>query len=167
MKPLLILLALSLWPARAGAEGSTLTAEKVGACALFTAADAQRVSNVPMQFQASSLGTPGPGRTCAYRPVRASSDRPTVELRLLDAREWSRMKEQADASKRALEGVTGVADEAYVATNRSARRAGALVLFVRRGSSQFSVRYVGAGVKLTDPMKQLARSVAGRLPAGH
>jgi hypothetical protein len=34
---------------------------------------------------------------------------------------------------------------------------------VHRGSWQFSVRFAGAGPGLTDPMKQLARSVAGRL----
>jgi hypothetical protein len=86
-----------------------------------------------------------------------------VELRLLDAGEWSRLKAQADASKPEIEGIKGIGDEAYVVRRRRARRAGALILYVRRRSSQFSVRFAGAGLELTDTMKQLARSVAGRL----
>ena len=59
-----------------------------------------------------------------------------------------------------MEGIKGIGDEAYVVRRRSARRAGGLVLFVRRGRSQFSVRFAGVGLELTEPMKQLARSVA-------
>ena len=151
--------ALSLLPARAGAEGSTLTSEKMGACALLTAADAQRVSNVPMQFEARAPGNASPGRSCAYRPARAGSPKLTVELRLLDGREWSRLRAQSSAGK--LE--KGIGDEAYVVKDRRARKAGALVVLVRRRTSQFSVRFVGAGVELTDAMKQLARDAAGRL----
>ena len=163
MRSLSLLLALSLLPARARAEGSTLSSVKVGACALLTAADAQRVSNVPMEVQADAPGNDSPGRSCVYRPARPGPGRGTVQLRLLDAREWSHLKAEADASRLEIEGVKGLGDEAYVIRRRSARRAGALVLFVRRGHSQFSVRFAGAGLELTDPMKQLARSVAGRL----
>jgi hypothetical protein len=161
--------ALSLLPARARAEGSTLSSVKVGACALLTAADAQRVSNVQMEVQAGAPGDDSPGRSCAYRPVRPGPGRGTVQLqlRLLDAREWSRLKVEASASGLELDGIKGIGDEAYVVTRRSARRAGALVLFVRRESSQFSLRFAGAGLELTDPMKRLARRVAGRLPPGH
>jgi hypothetical protein len=148
-------------PARA--EGSTLTTEKIGACAVLTAADAQRFSNVPMEVQAGAPGKSSPGRSCAYRPVRSSRGRATVQLRLLDAGEWSRLKPDADTGKLEIEGVAGIGDEAYVARRTGARRAGAVVLFVRRGRAQFSVRFAGAGVQLTDPMKQLARNVAGRL----
>jgi hypothetical protein len=160
---LLLLLALSLLPARAGAEGSTLSSVKLGACALLTAADAQRVSNVPMEVQPDAPGNDSPGRNCAYRPARPGSGRRTVQLRLLDAREWSHLKAEADADKLELEGIKGIGDEAYVFSRRRARREGALILFVRHGRSQFSVRFAGAGLELTDPMKQLARSVAGRL----
>jgi hypothetical protein len=159
---LLLLLALSLLPARARAEGSTLSSEKVGACALLTAADAQRFSNVPMEVQAGAPGKDSPGRSCAYRPVRPGPGRGTVELRLLDAREWSRLKPAADAGGVEIEGIKGIGDEAYVVTKRSARRAGALVLFVRRRTAQFSVRFTGVRLQLTDPMRQLARGVAGR-----
>lgn len=163
MRSLLLLLALSLLPARAGAEGSTLSSVKVGACGLLTAADAQRVSNVPMQFQAGAPGNDGPGRTCAYRPARPGPFRGTVRLRLLDAREWSQLEAKAAAGKLQVEGINGIGDEAYFVRTRRARRLGVLVLFVRRGSWQFSVRFADAGPELTDPMKQLARSVAGRL----
>jgi hypothetical protein len=163
---LLLLLALSLLPARAGAEGSTLSAEKLGACALLTATDAQRVWNVPMEFLARAPGNESPGRTCAYHAAQGGPSQLTVELRLLDAREWSGLEAQAEGSKPALEVVRGIGDEAYVVRKKRARRAGALVLSVRRGTSQFSLRFVGAGFELTDPMRQLARSVAGRLPGG-
>jgi hypothetical protein len=163
MKSLLLLLVVSLLPARASAEGSTLTSEKKGACALLTAADAQRFSNVPMAVQAGAPGNDSPGRNCAYGPVQPGPGRGTVQLRLLDARAWSHLKPEADASRLELEGIKGLGDEAFVVRRKSARRAGAVVLYVRRRSSQFSVRFGGAGLELTDPMKQLARSVAGRL----
>ena len=164
MRPwLLLLLTLSLLPVRASAEGSTLPTEKRGACALLTVADAQRFSSVPMEAEVGVLGKVSPGRNCAYRPVRPGPGRGTVQLRLLDAGEWSHLKTDTDASGLEIEGIKGISDEAYVLKRKSARRAGALVLFVRRRSAQFSVRFTGAGLQLTDPMKQLARSVAGRL----
>jgi hypothetical protein len=163
MRPLLFLLALSLVPARAGAEGATLSSEKVGACALLTAADAQRFANVPMAVEVGAPGRDSPGRNCAYRPVQPGAGRGTVQLRLLDARQWSRLAPESGAGKPEVEGVNGIGDQAYVVRNKSNRRAGALVLFVRRGSSQFSVRFAGAGRQLTEPMKQLARIVVGRL----
>src|SRR5262245_4720146 len=139
------LLALSLLPARAGAEGSTLPAEKVGACALLTAADAPRVSNVPMEFQTSAPGNASPGRNWAYRPVRPGPGRGIVQLQLLDAREWSRFKSETDGSRLEMESVSGIGDEAYVVRKKRAKRTSALVLFVRRGGSQFSVSFGGAG----------------------
>jgi hypothetical protein len=163
VRSLPILLVLSLLPARAGAEGSTLSSVKVGACALLTAADAQRVSNVPMQVLTGVPGNDSPGRTCAYRPTPPSPGRLTVQLRLLDAREWSRLKATAGARKLDIEGVQGIGDEAYLVRTRRPRRPGALLLFVRRAGSQFSIRFADAGLELTDPMKQLARSVAARL----
>ena len=165
VKSLLLLLALSLLPARAGAEGSTLSSVKVGACALLTAADAQRVSNVRMQVQAGAPGIDSPGRTCAYRAARPGPFRGTVQIRLLDAREWSDVEAEAGAvgGKPEIEAINGIGDQAYFVRTRRARRPGALVLFVHRGSWQFSVRFAGAGPELTDAMKQLARSVAGRL----
>jgi hypothetical protein len=163
MRSLLIFLALSLLPARSNAEGSTLKSEKVGACALLTAADAQRFSNVPMEADVGAPGKDSPGRNCAYRPVRADTGRGSVQLRLLDAGEWSRIKPDVDTGRREIEAVKGIGDEAYVVRRKSTGRAGALVLFVRRGSSQFSVRFASAGPKLTDPMKRLALVVVGRL----
>ncbi len=163
VRSLLLILTLSLLSARAAAEGSTLSSVKVGACALLTAADAQRVSNVPMQVQAGAPGIDSPGRTCAYRAARPGPFRGTVQIRLLDAREWSQIKAEASPGKPEIDAIKGIGDEAYFVRTRRARRPGALVLFVRRGGWQFSVRFAGAGPELTDPMKQLARSVAGRL----
>lgn len=160
-----MLLALSALPARAGAEASTLPSEKKGACALLTAADAQLLWKVPMEFQAHAAGAgdAGPGRYCGYHPLGPGAAARTVELRLLEPREWLRLREQAEASKPEIEGVKEIGDEAFVVSRRRARREGAVVLFVRRRNGQFSVRFTGAGLALTDPMKQLARSVVGRL----
>ena len=166
VRSLLFLVALSLLPAHARAEGSTLSSEKMGACTLLTVADAQRISNVPMEFQARPPGNDSPGRECTYRPVQAGPGRATVALRLLDGRAWSRFKAEGGASRLDMEGVRGIGDEAYVVKRTGARRPRALVLFVRRGRSQFSVRFAGAGLDLTEPMKQLARTAAARLPAG-
>lgn len=165
MRSVLLLVAVSLLPARVRAEGSTLSSEKMGACTLLTVADAQRISNVPMEFQARPPGNDSPGRECTYRPVQAGPGRATVALRLLDGRAWSRVKSES-TSRLDMEGVSGIGDEAYVVKRTSARRPRALVLFVRRGRSQFSLRFAGAGVDLTEPMKRLARTAAARLPAG-
>jgi hypothetical protein len=156
-------LSLLLLPVRAGAEGSTLSSVKVGACALLTAADAQRIANVPMQVQAGVPGVDSPGRTCVYAPARPGPVGRTVQLRLLDAREWSDLGGQGAAGKRERELIKGIGDQAYFVRTRKGRRSGELVLYVRRGGSQFSLRFAGAGGQPTDAMKQLARQIAGRL----
>jgi hypothetical protein len=157
-----LLVAVS-WPsARAWAEGSTLTSVKTGACALMTAADAQRLWSVPMHVEPRAPGQDFPGRTCVYGPVKPDAGRRTVEFRLLDAREWAEL-EAGTFGKVGTADVKGIGDEAYFVKVKQASRGGALVLFARRGSSQFSVRVAGMGVRLTEALKQVARSVAARL----
>jgi hypothetical protein len=136
VRSLPLLLALSLLPAPAGAEGSTLSSEKLGACAVLTAADVQRLSNLPVRFRARAPSDSSPGRSCAYQSARSGSGRVIVDLRLLDAREWSRIEAQAGASKPEIVGIDGIGDEAYVTTSNSARRSGAVVVFVHRRTSQ-------------------------------
>jgi hypothetical protein len=157
-----LVVAVSWLPARARAEGSTLASVKVGACALLTAADAQRIWNVPMHVEPYAPGQDFPGRTCAYRPDKPDAGRRTVQLRLLDAREWAELKAHAFGQVETV-GVNGIGDEAYFVRVRRAPRESALVLFARRGSSQFSVRVAGMGLRLTEPLKQVALHVAERL----
>ena len=154
--------ALSWPPARARAEGSTLSSVKIGACALLTAADARRLWNVPMQVELGAPGQDPPGRTCAYRPVQPDAGRRTVQLRLLEPREWDELKAGV-LGKREIAGLNGIGDEAYLVRVKPAARASAWVLFARKGRSQFSVRVAGTGVQPTAPLKQVARSVAARL----
>jgi hypothetical protein len=110
-------------------------------------------------------GAPGedfPGRTCVYRPVKPEGGRRTVEFRLLDAGEWAELEEQI-FGKVGTADVNGIGDEAYFVRVKPASRASALVLFARRGRSQFVVRVGGKGARLTEALKQVARSVAERL----
>jgi hypothetical protein len=81
---------------------------------------------------------------------------------LLDAREWAELKAGV-LGKGEIAGLKGIGDEAYLVRVKPAARASALVLFARRGHSQFSVRVAGMGVQPTEPLKQVARSVAARL----
>jgi hypothetical protein len=154
--------AVSWPPARARAEGSTLRSVKVGACALMTAEDAERLWNVPMHSEPGKPGQDFPGRTCMYRPVNPDPERRTVEFRLLDAGEWAELESHL-FSKAGTADVNGIGDEAYFVTAKRGARVNALVLFARRGSFQFSVRVAGVGVRLTESLKQVARSVASRL----
>jgi hypothetical protein len=159
---ILLAVAVSWPPARAWAEGSTLSSVKTGACALLTAADTERLWKVPMQIEPGAPGHDFPGRTCVYRPLKPDAGRRTVELRLLDAREWAEL-EARTFGKAGTTDVDGIGDEAHFVSLKGASRAGALVLFARRGRSQFSVRVAGKGVRLAEALKQVARSVAGRL----
>jgi hypothetical protein len=156
-----LVVAVSWLPARAWAEGSTLGSVKTGACALMTEADAERLWNVPMQVEPGVPGRDFPGRTCLYRPLKPDAGRHTVEFRLLDAGEWAALETRVFA-KGGTADVNGVGDEAYVVTARRGSRVSALVLFARRGSFQFSVRVAGTGVRLTEALKEVARSVAQR-----
>jgi len=163
-----ILPVIAVWwpPARAWAEVSTLTSVKLGACAVMTAADAERLWNVPMRVEPGAPGREFPGRTCLYRPVKPDADRRTVELRLLDGGEWADLEARIFSKSRSQVGtvdVNGIGDEAHFVRVKRAGRLSALVLFARRGSSQFSVRVEGTGVRLTESLKQVARRVAGRL----
>jgi hypothetical protein len=154
--------AVSWSPARAWAEGSTLASVKTGACALMTAADAERLWSVPMHSEPGAPGEDFPGRRCVYRPVKPDAGRRTVELRLLDAREWAELRAHI-FGKVGSADVNGVGDEAHFVTVKRGARESALVLFARRGGSQFSVRVAGMGVRLTEALKQVARNVASRL----
>jgi len=164
MGAIAIPLVVAVWwpPARAWAEGSTLTTVKTGACALMTAADAGRLWNVPMQIEPVAPGQDFPGRACVYRPLGPDAGRRTVQFRLLDAREWAEL-EARTFGKAGTADVNGIGDEAYFVKVKRASRVSELVLFARRGKSQFSVRVAGTGVRLTEALKQVGRSVAERL----
>jgi len=151
------------WPAaRAWAEGSALTEVKTGACALMTAADAERLWSVPMHIEPGAPGEDFPGRTCVYRPVKPDAGRRRVEFRLLDAGEWADLEVQIFGNA-GTEDVNGIGDEAHFVRVKRASRVSALVLFARRGKSQFAVRVAGTGARLTEALKQVARGVAERL----
>src|SRR5262249_21907913 len=117
---------------------------------------------VPMHIEPGAPGRDFPGRTCVYRPVKPDDGRRAVELRLLDAGQWAEL-ETSTFAKAGTADVNGIGDEAYFVTVKRASRVSALVLFVRRRSSQFSVRVDGTGPRLTEALKQVARSVAERL----
>jgi hypothetical protein len=157
-----LVVAVSGPPARAWAEGSTLASVKTGACALMTATDAERLWNVPMHSAPGAPGEDFPGRRCMYRPVKPDAGRRAVELRLLDAREWAELEAHI-FGKVGSADVNGIGDEAHFVTVKRASQPGVLVLFARRGRSQFSVRVAGMGVRLTEALKQVARNVASRL----
>jgi hypothetical protein len=44
-----------------------------------------------------------------------------VELRLLDAREWSRLEAKAGAARPQIEGITGIGDQAFVSSRNRGR----------------------------------------------
>src|SRR5262249_52944263 len=141
---ILAVVAVSGPPGRAWAEGATLMTVKTGACALLTAADAQRLWDVPMHIQPGVPGHDFPARTRVYRPVKADAARRAVEFRLLDAREWADLRGQT-FGKDGTADVSGIGDEAHFMRVTKDPRGSALVLFARRGSSQFSVRVAGTG----------------------
>src|SRR5215467_5606551 len=115
-------------------------------CALFSAADAEKIMSAPMKLK------PGRGKiVCMYEEV---TQRPnsigtgTVALTLNqhktaeeENRAWAQMKEvrHLQAGEKNVQVLNGIGDEAYFTGNIEKGKAGVSGVIVRKGNSHFAI----------------------------
>jgi hypothetical protein len=140
-------------------------------CALFSAADAEKIMGAPMKLK------PNRGQTvCMYEEVTArpnSVGTGTVALTLIqhktaeeENRAWAQLKEvrHLQAGQKNVQVLSGVGDEAYFTGNTEKGKVGVAGVIVRKGNSQFMLdNMVLEYVASPDALKAEAKRIAGQL----
>jgi hypothetical protein len=141
-------------------------------CALFSAADAQKIMGAPMKPK------PGHGKiTCMYEEVSARPNTiggGTVSLTLNqhntaeeENRAWAQIKEvrHLEARQKNIQVLSGIGDEAYFTGNVQKGKVGVAGVIVRKGNAHFAIdNMVLEYVASPDAMKEIARRIVGQLP---
>ena len=140
-------------------------------CALFSAADAEKIMGDPMKLK------PGHGKiTCMYEEVSARPNTiggGTVSLTLNqhstaeeENRAWAQIKEvrHLEAGQKNVQVLSGIGDEAYFTGNVQKGKVGVAGVIVRKGNAHFAIdNMVLEYVASPDAMKEIARRIAGQL----
>jgi hypothetical protein len=140
-------------------------------CALFSAADAEKIMGAPMKLK------PNRGQTvCMYEEVTArpnSVGTGTVALTLIqhktaeeENRAWAQLKEvrHLQAGQKNVQILNGVGDEAFFTGNTEKGKVGVAGVIVRKGNSHFMLdNMVLEYVASPDALKAQAKQIAGRL----
>ena len=140
-------------------------------CALFSAADAQKIMGAPMTLK------PGHGKnTCLYEettPRPNSIGGGTVALTLTphntaeeENRAWAQMKEvrHLEAGQKNVQVLSGLGDEAYFTGNTQKGKVGVAGVIVRKGNAHFAIdSMVLEYVASPDAMKTIAKRIADQL----
>lgn len=140
-------------------------------CALFSAADAQKIMGAPMTLK------PGHGKdTCLYEettPRPNSIGGGTVALTLTrhntaeeENRAWAQMKEvrHLEAGQKNVQVLSGLGDEAYFTGNTQKGKVGVAGVILRKGNAHFAIdSMVLEYVASPDAMKTIAKRIADQL----
>ena len=140
-------------------------------CALFTAADAQKIMGAPMM-----LKTGHGNDTCLYEettPRPNSIGGGTAALTLNqhstaeeENRAWAQMKEvrHLEAGQKNVQVLSGIGDEAYFTGNIQKGKVGVAGVIVRKGNAHFAIDcMVLEYVASPDAMKAIAKRIADQL----
>ena len=158
-------------PANTTAVASPADQDNSKVCALFSAADAEKIMGAPMKPK------PNRGQTvCMYEEVTArpnSIGTGTVALTLVQhktADEESRARAQLKEVRHLQPGqknvqvLSGIGDEAYLTGNTEKGKVGVAGVIVRKGNSHFMLdNMVLEYVASPDALKTVARRIAGQL----
>jgi hypothetical protein len=140
-------------------------------CAIFTAADAQKIMGAPMQMK------PGHGaHTCLYeevtqRPNSAATGTVALTLNQHDTVQradiaWRQLKEvrHLEPGQKNVQVLSGIGDEAYFTGNVSKGKVGVAGVIVRKGNANFAIDTMSLDyVSSLDAMKAIAKRIADQL----
>src|SRR5215470_14279534 len=158
-------------PASASPAAAPVDQDNSKVCALFSAADAEKIMGAPMK--------PKPNRgqiVCMYEEVTArpnSVGTGTVALTLVqhktgdeESRAWAQLKEvrHLQAGQKNVQVLNGIGDEAYFTGNTEKGKVGVAGVIVRKGNSHFMLdNMVLEYVASPDALKAEAKRIAGQL----
>lgn len=155
----------------AAPPNSTESDDNSKVCALFSAADAQRIMGVPMK------PNPGHGKiVCMYIEAtqRPSSLAPgTVALTLVQStsagqedQAWARIKDvrHLQSGEKNVKSLSGIGDEAWFTGNIDKGKVGVSGVIARKGQSHFALdSMVMEYVASPDALKATAKKIADQL----
>ncbi|HEV7676265.1 MAG TPA: hypothetical protein VGQ12_17165 [Candidatus Angelobacter sp.] len=162
-------------PSSAGAGSSSIQPQspkaQIDPCLLFSAADAQEITGVPMNL------APGHGAiVCMYHEAspRPGADTARVSLMLNvtksteeEAREWSNTRElrRLKPGEKNITQLTAIGDEAWFDGHSEKGKVGVGGILVRKGKSNFALESaVMESRSSLDKMKEISRRISGQLP---
>jgi hypothetical protein len=129
------------------------------ACPLLSAADAERLSRVPMsRIEGSSTKA-----MCNYTPTKTLPG-PDIFVHLeVDSDNFWKVLRAGILGPLHSDGLAGIGDEAYYQKEGTAPGLLKTTLFVRKGTSYFSLRVSGPNLSPWEEMKNTAKRIAAQL----
>jgi hypothetical protein len=140
-------------------------------CSLFSAADAQAITGVPMSL------APGHGAiVCMYTETTPKPGLDTARVSLMlnvtksvddEARQWSNTKElrRLKPGEKNITQLTGIGDEAWLDGHAEKGKVGVGGVLVRKGKSNFALESAVMEYRASvDKLKEISHRIAGQLP---
>jgi hypothetical protein len=144
---------------------------EIGPCSLFSPADAQAITGVPMTL------SPGHGAiVCMYVETSPKSDLDTARVSLMlnvensvekEAKEWQNTKDirRLKPGEKNITKLSGIGDEAWLDGNVEKGKVGVGGILARKGRADFALQSAVLQYRSSlEKMKEIARRIAGQLP---
>jgi hypothetical protein len=140
-------------------------------CSLFSPADAQTITGVPMKL------APGHGAiVCMYEETSPKPDMDTARISLMvnvarsmeeEDREWKNTKDirRLKPGEKNITKLSGIGDEAWFDGNAEKGKVGIGGILARKGKADFALQSAVLQYRSSlEKMKEMARRIAGQLP---
>ena len=139
-------------------------------CSLFSPANAQEISGVPMKL------SPGHGDVCMYEETSPKPGMDTVRVSLMvnvaasveeEDREWKNTKDirRLKPGEKSVAKLSGIGDEAWFYGNAENGKVAVGGIMARKGKADFALQSSVLQYRSSlEKMKDTAKRIAGRLP---
>jgi hypothetical protein len=144
---------------------------EIDPCSLFSPADAQTITGVPMKL------APGHGAiVCMYEETAPKPDMDTARISLMvnvarsmdeEDKEWKNTKEirRLKPGEKNITKLSGIGDEAWFDGNAEKGKVGVGGILARKGKADFALQSAVLQYRSSlEKMKEIARRIAGQLP---
>lgn len=144
---------------------------QIDPCSLFSPADAQVVTGVPMKL------SPGHGDiVCMYEETSPKPDMDTARISLMvnvagsmeeEDREWKNTRDirRLKPGEKNVTKLSGIGDEAWFEGNAEKGKVGVGGILARKGKADFALQSAVLQYRSSlEKMKEIARRIADRLP---
>lgn len=161
-------------PAAASSGGGSVQPQspkaQIDPCSLFSPADAQEITGVPMNL------SPGHGDVCMYEETSPKSGMDTVRVSLMlnvagsmeeEDREWKNTKDirRLKPGEKSVAKLSGIGDEAWFYGNAENGKVAVGGIMARKGKADFTLQSSVMQYRSSlEKIKEIARRIAARLP---
>lgn len=143
---------------------------QIDPCSLFSPADAQEITGVPMKL------SPGHGDVCMYEETSPKPGMDTVRISLMlnvagsmeeEDREWKNTKDirRLKPGEKSVAKLSGIGDEAWFYGNAENGKVAVGGIMARKGKADFTLQSSVMQYRSSlEKIKEIARRIAARLP---